>query len=155
RANRSIEDRSVSTSGGRERLGSHQLVPTVTPKTTILIPSIGRMEFLLETKRCVSAQTRRDFKVVILDNASPEPAKQFFDRWASEDERVEVMRLDERIPMFSNFNRGMRSVTTEFVTFFHDDDVYRDRYVEVLVGLLEANPSAAFAGSNYDFVDES
>lgn len=124
------------------------------PKTTILVPTIGRMEFLPETRRAIESQTRSDFRVVVLDNASPEPAREFLHRWATEDRRVEVRRVAERVPMFSNFNRGMRAVETELVTFFHDDDVYRPRFLETLVGLLEQHPRAAFAGSNYDFVDE-
>lgn len=124
------------------------------PTITILVPSIGRMDYLPETRRCVSAQTRRDFEVLVLDNASPPDAQRFFADWAREDARVKVLRVDERVPMFSNFNRGMRATKTELVTFFHDDDVYLPRYLEVLAGELERRPAAAFAGSNFDFVDE-
>lgn len=56
--------------------------------------------------------------------------------------------------MFSNFNRGMRATHTQFVTFFHDDDVYCPRYLEVLVGALESHSGTAFSGSNFDFVDQ-
>ncbi len=125
------------------------------PKITVLVPTIGRMEFLPETKRCLVAQTRTDFRVLVLDNASPPLARDFIRRWADEDPRVEIARVEERVPMFTNFNRGMRATKTPLVTFFHDDDVYLPRYLEVLAGALETYPGAAFAGSNFDFVDES
>ena len=112
------------------------------------------MDYLPETRRCVSAQTRRDFEVLVLDNASPPDAQRFFADWAREDARVKSLRVDERVPMFSNFNRGMRATKTELVTFFHDDDVYLPRFLEVLAGELERRPAAAFAGSNFDFIDE-
>lgn len=105
------------------------------------------------TRRCVRDQTRQDFRVVVLDNASPPDAQAFFADWAREDSRVEVLRADPRVPMFSNFNRGMRVVRTELVTFFHDDDEYPPDYLEVLAGALEIWPGAAFAGSNFDFID--
>lgn len=124
-----------------------------TPTITILVPSIGRMAYLPETRRCVSTQTRRDFEVLVLDNASPPDAQRFFADWARDDERVKILRVDERVPMFTNFNRGMRETKTELVTFFHDDDVYLPRFLEVLAGALERRPAAAFAGSNFDFVD--
>lgn len=124
------------------------------PAITVLVPTIGRMEFLPETKRSLQAQTRTDFRVLVLDNASPPEAQAFLEAWAREDDRVEIARVDPRVPMFSNFNRGMRATRTQFVTFFHDDDVYLPRYLEVLAGLLERHPRAAFAGSNFDFVDE-
>lgn len=123
-------------------------------KITVLVPTIGRMDYLPETRRCLEAQTRRDFRVVILDNASPDRAREFFASWAREDERVSIARVDARVPMFENFNRGMKATTTELVTFFHDDDVYLPRCLEVLADALETHPGAAFAGSNFDFVDE-
>lgn len=125
------------------------------PATTVLVPTIGRMEFLPMTRRCVAEQTRQDLRVLVLDNASPPEAQAFFADWAREDARVEVLREDVRVPMFSNFNRGMRAVQTELVTFFHDDDEYPPRYLEVLCGALEKFPGAAFAGSNFDFIDEA
>jgi GT2 family glycosyltransferase len=124
------------------------------PTTTILVPTIGRTEFFTDVRRCIEAQTRTDFRVLVLDNASPPAAQELFGAWAAADPRVEVLRADPRVPMFSNFNRGMQACRTKYVTFFHDDDVYRPRFLEALVGALEASPGAAFAGSNYDFVDE-
>lgn len=111
------------------------------------------MEFLPLTRRCVEQQTREDFRVVILDNASPPEAQRFFAEWMRTDSRVEVLRAEPRVAMFANFNRGLRATKTEFVTFFHDDDLYLPRFLEVLTGALEAHPGAAFAGSNYDFID--
>lgn len=124
------------------------------PRITILVPTVGRMDYLPMTRRCVREQTRQDFRVVVLDNASPPEAQAFFADWAREDARVEIRRADPRVPMFSNFNRGMRAVETDLVTFFHDDDEYPPTYLEVLAGALERWPGAAFAGSNFDFIDE-
>lgn len=124
------------------------------PAITVLLPTIGRMDYLPTTRRSLAEQTRKDFRVIVLDNASGPEAQAFFADWAREDARVEVRRVDPRIPMFSNFNRGMRAVETELVTFFHDDDVYRPDYLEVLAGELERHPGAAFSGSNFDLVDE-
>lgn len=124
------------------------------PRITVLVPTIGRMDFLPMTRRCLREQTRQDFRVLVLDNASPPDAQAFFADWTREDPRVEVLRADPRVPMFANFNRGMQAVTTELVTFFHDDDEYPPDYLEVLAGALDTFPNAAFAGSNFDFIDE-
>ncbi len=124
------------------------------PKITILVPTIGRMAFLPDIRRAATAQTRGDFEVLVLDNDSPAEAVAFYDDWAKSDPRVKIMRCEPRVPMFENYNRGVRAVRTEFFTIFNDDDVYLPRYFEVLVGQLEKFPGAAFAGSNWDQVDE-
>lgn len=123
------------------------------PRITILLPTIGRMDYLPMTRRCLREQTRQDYRVIVLDNGSPPDAAAWFAAWAREDPRVEVARADPRVPMFANFNRGMRAVDTELVTFFHDDDEYLPDYLEVLAGALEEHPRAAFSGSNYDYID--
>jgi GT2 family glycosyltransferase len=125
-----------------------------TPLITVLLPTIGRMKYLPITRRSLTEQTRKDFRILVLDNASGPEAQEFFADWAREDSRVEIQRVDPRIPMFSNFNRGMRAVRTELVTFFHDDDEYLPDYLEVLAAQLERFPQAAFAGSNFDLIDE-
>lgn len=124
------------------------------PTTTILVPSIGRLDYLPLTRKCIEAQTRRDFIVKILDNASDADAQRFFSEWARSDPRVSVVRVEPRIGMFPNFNRGLAAVDTPYVCFFHDDDVYEPRFVEVLADALDRHPDAAFSGSNYDFIDD-
>jgi glycosyltransferase involved in cell wall biosynthesis len=126
----------------------------MTPSTTVLVPTIGRMEFLPEARTCLARQTYADYRVLVLDNASSSPARAFLEEWAKDDPRVAIARVDTRVPMFANFNRGMRAVETPLVTFFHDDDVYLPTYLEVLTEALDRHPEAAFAGSNYDLVDE-
>jgi hypothetical protein len=47
---------------------------TRTPKVTILVPTIGRVEYLSATRASIAAQTFGDYEVLVLDNASPEAA---------------------------------------------------------------------------------
>jgi glycosyltransferase involved in cell wall biosynthesis len=113
------------------------------------------MEFLPKTQESLRAQTYKDVDIVILDNGSNAEAQAFVDAWASSDDKVRVVRSNPRVPMLDNFNLGIRAARTKYVTFFHDDDEYREDFIEKLVGLLEAHPSAGLAGSNYDFIDET
>lgn len=112
------------------------------------------MAYLPSLRASIERQTRADFRILIVDNACESEAREYFARWAAADARVSICRSHERISMFANFNAGLRGVSTPYVTFFHDDDEYPERFVDVLVGALEAFPSAAFAGSNFDIIGE-
>lgn len=124
------------------------------PLVTVCVPTIGRMEYLPATRASIEAQTFEDMEILILDNASPPAAAEALARWAAEDPRVRVLRADPRVPMFANFNRGIAAARGKYLAYFHDDDVYLPRFLELLVGALEDHPTAAFSASNWGFIDE-
>ncbi|OJY29713.1 MAG: hypothetical protein BGO98_48710 [Myxococcales bacterium 68-20] len=125
------------------------------PRISVCVPTIGRTEFLASTRSSISAQTFEDFEVLVLDNASNADARAIVEDWAATDARVRVLRVEERIPMFENFNRGIRAARGEYLTFCHDDDLVAPRFLEHQVSFLDRNPSVGFVGSNYEYVDET
>ena len=126
------------------------------PLVSICVPTIGRAEYLPTTIRRVEEQTLRDFEVIVLDNAAPrDVVREFLEPFAKRDSRVRLERCEPRIPMFANFNRGLRAARGRYVVFFHDDDIYATDLLEQAVGVLDRHPRAAFFGTNYDFVDET
>ncbi len=124
------------------------------PTLSICVPSIGRTQFLPAVRAAISAQTMQDFEVLVLDNACGPEARAFFADWEAADERVRVLAVDERVPMFANFDRGVFAAKGKYVTFFHDDDVYRHDFAERAVFAMEAAPQVGICGSNFDFIDE-
>ncbi len=125
------------------------------PIVSVCVPTIGRMDYLPAVRRAVESQTLRDFEVLVLDNDSAEPATSWLQAWAREEPRLRILRQSPRIPMFDNFDRGIRAARGKYVTFMHDDDVYLPHYLKAQVDLLEANPRVGFSGGNWDFVDEN
>ncbi len=112
------------------------------------------MEYLPKTQESLRAQTMKDVDVLILCNGSPAEGRAFVDAWKAADANVTILRSDPRIPMFENFNLGIRAAKTPYVTFFHDDDEYRDDFLEKMVAFLTQHPSVGLAGSNIDCIDE-
>src|SRR5690242_20731661 len=92
------------------------------PAVTICVPTIGRTATLAATLDSIRAQSFPDYEVLILDNASVAGAQDIIRRFANNDDRISVLRVDHRIPMFDNFQRGVDQARGRYVTFFHDDD---------------------------------
>src|SRR2546425_4829090 len=90
---------------------------------------------------------------MVLDSASPAEAQAVLAEFASSTPNVRILRVDTRVPMFANFNRGVRAGRGEYIVFFHDDDRYEPVFLEKHVAMLEANPRAGFAGGNFDVID--
>jgi len=136
-------------------LGARAAMPDETnPRVTVLVPTIGRIDYLPATRASLEAQTFGDYELLVLDNASPEGARAFLEDWAAADPRVRILRCDPRIPMFPNFKRGLRAARGEFLTFCHDDDILLPRFLERSLEVMEQSPNMAFCGSNYVFIDE-
>jgi glycosyltransferase involved in cell wall biosynthesis len=125
------------------------------PPITVAIPSIGRMQFLPSLIASLEAQTMGDFEALLLDNASPPEAQELFADQVRKDARFRVLRVEPRVPMFTNFNRGYLEGRGKYLVFFHDDDVYRPELLARHFEFFERNPRVAFSGSNYDYIDQN
>jgi glycosyltransferase involved in cell wall biosynthesis len=123
------------------------------PVATLCLPTIGRTEYLEVAMRSLRQQTYSGYEVIVLDNASGREAQDLLSHFATENPNIRILRVDERIPMFANFNRGIRAARGQYVVFFHDDDVYEPSFLERHIAALQANTRAAFAAGNYDIID--
>ena len=125
------------------------------PVASIIVPTIGRLQFIDDTMQSVARQEFDEpLEVLVLDNESPPEAQRVFARWAASDPRIKILRTSPRIPMYTNFNRGIAAARAEFITFFHDDDIYGPHHLRRSVAALREHPTAVFCGSNADFVDD-
>ncbi len=125
------------------------------PRVTICLPSIGRLTYIQETLESLLAQTLRDYELLVLYNGTDSVVSGKLQELAAMHPGGRVVADPTPMPMFANFNRGLREARGEYVAFFHDDDVYEPVFLERSVGALDANPSTAFAGSNYLIIDSS
>ncbi len=125
------------------------------PLVTILFPTIGRTEYQSDALLSLREQTYRNLDILVLDNASGHEAQRTLTAFAAATTNARILRLDQRVPMFANFNRGICAAGGKYVVFFHDDDYCHETFLERHVALLEASPRAAFAGGNYDVIDRA
>jgi glycosyltransferase involved in cell wall biosynthesis len=120
---------------------------------TVCVPTTGRLGYLELALDSLARQTYRNREILILDNGSPSPAQEVLAGFVAANPDARILRADERVPMFANFNRGIAEAKGEFIVFFHDDDIYEPQFIEHYVAVLERYPEAVFAGGNYDTID--
>ena len=125
------------------------------PLVTVCVPTIGRTMMLNEALESVHRQTYPNLEILLLDNASEGEGQQILQQFADRDPRVRILRSETRLPMFANFNRGVRAAKGDYVSFLFDDDLFLPTLVERAVAVLSRFPAAGFAGSNYALIDEA
>ena len=113
------------------------------PRVTVVIPCHNLGAYLDEAVDSVFAQTFQDFDIVIIDDGSTDEATtrrlQRYDR-----PRTRVLRTENRgLPAARNV--GLRHTAASYVCALDADDRLAPACLERSVGVLDGDPSLAFA----------
>ena len=115
------------------------------PLVSAIIPNYNHARFLRQRVRSVLEQTHRDLEVVLLDDASTDGSAAVIAEFAA-DPRVRVVtNAVNGGSTFAQWNRGARLAGGEYLWFAESDDYSDPRFLETLVGMLEANPACGMA----------
>ncbi len=110
---------------------------------------------LAETFQSIQRQSYSNYEVLVLDNASPPAAQEIIRSYLQSEPRARVLRCEERLHMFDNFARGISAAQGQYLTFFHDDDIYMPEFLARHISLLETNARVGFSGSNCLVIDDT
>ena len=120
------------------------------PRVVIGAPVFNKADHVAEAVRSLLAQTYRDFALVLVDDGSTDGTLAVAERLAAGDPRVHLARNERRLGMLENTRRAFalpRAMfpAAEFWALASDHDVWHPRWLETLVGLLDAEPGAVLA----------
>jgi glycosyltransferase involved in cell wall biosynthesis len=118
-------------------------------RVTVVTPTIATRHAKLEAAMAsVQAQTFRDWVHLVIPDG-PDPTL------FTNDLRTRVVPLGRPHRAMGNWNRmlGGLLADTPLIAYLDDDNLWRPRHLEVLVGALENNPSAGFAYAQMEYAD--
>jgi glycosyltransferase involved in cell wall biosynthesis len=125
-----------------------------TPAVSIIIPAYNVAPYIAETLDSVFAQTYRDFEVILINDGSTDETAEHIVPF-----RDRIVYLDQQNSgVMAARNAGLRVARGHYIALLDSDDLWLPRFLEVLVGMLEADssldvayPNAWFFGSpNFD-----
>lgn len=120
---------------------------------TVAIPVFNGARFLEATLRSILAQTLRDFRLVVLDDASEDDSAGVMARVAGE--RAVIVRNSKRLGITANWNRALSSAETGYLLIAHQDDLYEPAYLVSMATLLDRHPRAFMAHCRASTIDET
>lgn len=115
------------------------------PRVTIGVPVYNAESLLEQCLENLAAQTFRDFKVIVLDNASTDGTAAIAERFAARDPRFAYRRQPHNKGALGNFVDVLSLADTPYFMWRADDDVSDVNFVEEMVRLLDLHPRAALA----------
>jgi glycosyltransferase involved in cell wall biosynthesis len=108
------------------------------PRVTVIIPSYNHEAFIGDAIRSVLAQTRTDFRLLVVDDASRDRTYEEVTHF--EDPRIHTIRNARNMGLGPSLARAMDGISTEFVALLNSDDVFYPRRLEHCLAQLEENP---------------
>lgn len=107
----------------------------------ISLPFWGNPQMLFQTVQSVLAQTDADWRLLVIDDAYPDPVVA---EWfaALDDERVAYSRNDVNIGIIENFRLAIRRAESEHVMVLGSDDVLHPEYIATVRRAIETHPDA-------------
>ncbi len=115
------------------------------PRVTIGVPVYNSQKLLEQCLENLAAQTFRDFKVIILDNASTDGTSGIAQEFQLKDQRFTYKCKSHNTGARQNFEDVLDLADTPYFMWRADDDWSDVNFIEEMVKLLDDVPSAALA----------
>jgi glycosyltransferase involved in cell wall biosynthesis len=122
----------------------------VAPRVTVFIPTFNRSELLRQAIESVLAQTYRDFRLEISDNASTDDTPSVVESFA--DARIVYVRQPENIGLLGNHNQILNRVASEYSLIVPDDDIIYPELLEKAIRILDENPRVGVIHASFDVI---
>lgn len=125
------------------------------PLVSVVIPTYGRPETLLEALDSVAAQTYDSIEVVVVDDHSPEPVEPRIREHDPAVERLRCLRHEENNGANAARNTGIRAANGEFIAFLDDDDIWKETVLERAVAVFaRSDPSVGVVYTGSVYIDD-
>lgn len=111
---------------------------------SIVMPCYNAEAYLPISIGSVLAQTRSDWELVIVDDGSTDLSWQTLQRFAAQDNRIRIFQQVNAGAAAAR-NRALREARGTYVAFLDSDDTWHPEFLEAMVTVLDADPTAGIA----------
>ncbi len=107
---------------------------------TVIIPTIGRPDYIIDTVRSVLAQSYTRLQILISDNAPTVHTAHLLAAAGIEDERIHIVQHAVRLDFSEHMNACIAQCRGTFLLIVSDDDLITRDYVAEMVAMMFADP---------------
>lgn len=106
-------------------------------KVTIAVTVYNKAPYLDRTFNTLINQTYKNIEILVIDNASTDDSPAIIKKYAEQDNRIRVIRIDKNIGPSNGFAAGYRNATGYYVGSIDADDIIELNYVEALYHAID------------------
>ena len=109
------------------------------PTVSIIVPTYNRPHFLERALRTITAQTFRDFEIIVVNDAGS-----CVEDMVMKCDKAKLINHTVNKGLAASRNTGLRAAKGKYITFLDDDDVIFPVHFQVLVHELDKGTQAAY-----------
>ena len=107
------------------------------PLVSIVVPTIGRPEYVVDTIRSILSQTYPNLQILISDNAAAVATAPLLAQAGIADPRIEVIERTERLGFSAHMNACICAARGTYLMIVSDDDQITPNYVSEMVEMMD------------------
>lgn len=119
---------------------------------TVLIPSYRHEAYIAETIRSVLAQSLPAFRLLVVDDRSPDGTVAA--ARAIDDPRLEVRTNEQNVGLGNSVLQALATITTPYVALLNSDDVFHPQRLEKCLTALRDHPGSELVSTGLSLIDE-
>lgn len=129
------------------------MIPTVSPKVSVCIPTYNYGEFISDAIESVLAQTFTDFELIVVDNCSTDGTRELVEHYVTSDSRVTYYINEINLGMVGNWNRCLGYARGEYVKILCADDTLTSDCLQKQSDLLDSHENVLLVSSQRSVTD--
>ena len=114
-------------------------------KATLLIPNYNNAQYIEDCLRSIQKQTYSDFKILIVDDGSTDNSVELIKQFP--DDRIELILKEQNSGIVDTLNKGLATITTDYMIRMDGDDLMTEDRVEKLVTFMDTHPEFGICSS--------
>ncbi len=126
------------------------------PLVSVIMPTFNRLQWLRPAVQSVLDQTLQDWELVIADDGSDEPTREYLRALAADPgcrDRVRVLFLEHSGNPSAALNAALREARASDVAFIDSDDLWLPEKLETQLASLRAQPALEWSYTRAVLVD--
>ncbi|GHU02627.1 hypothetical protein FACS1894147_04910 [Spirochaetia bacterium] len=124
-----------------------------TPLISIITPNYNSEAFIEATIESVLAQTYQNWEMLIVDDCSTDGSYDIALRYAENDKRISVHRMEENTGAALARDKGIELAAGEYIAFLDSDDMWLPEKLEKQLAFMQKN-NCDFSFTEYEHIDE-
>jgi glycosyltransferase involved in cell wall biosynthesis len=122
------------------------------PSVTFVLPVFNGAPFLPSALASILAQTRTDWRAVVIDDASSDNSREIMHSYR--DARIAAVSNTKNQGLYPSLVRAIACASTPWISIVMQDDLLHEDYLENMLSIACKHPSARAAWPAHHIVDE-